>query len=285
MKTYFIAPTRDCPPSGPIALGNIIASPSSPEVALNPEPVTLSRPIYQSNQTNWTAEVGRYKRGKIGIWTKFLQALGIGIDLSVNYEIENTEAYSFDRVETRFFVPDQTYIEKSVMSPEVKKFLIKSKFRANLYMITGIKIAIGASIVTTKLRNRGINLQFGVDGLMMGVPIGIGPDIVVSAGHAQGVSFDHSSDFVFAFRLREISYTKKMGVKHRDYSKGALFNLDRAIDNDLEEPWMVDREKDEDDFEVIGMADEDVGADELDLEASGVVDDDDDEVCECVNPS
>ena len=288
MKTYFLAPTNDCPPSGPIALGNIIASPSTPEVALNPKPATLNRPIYESYKTNWTAEVGRYKQGKIGIWTKFLQALGIGIDLSVNYQSGNTESYSFDRIETRFFVPDQAYIETSVASPEVREFLIESKFRANLYMITGIKVAIGASIMTSKLRNRGVNLQFGVDGTVMGAPIGIGPDIEVSNGQTQGVSFDHSSDFVFAFRLREITYAKKMQVKHREYNKGALLGLDRGNGNASEEPRKEEEEEEEEeekDFVVIGMTDEDVGAEELNLESSAVVDDDDDEACECVDPS
>lgn len=34
-KVYFLAPTRNSPPDGPIALGNVIVDPRSPEIALN----------------------------------------------------------------------------------------------------------------------------------------------------------------------------------------------------------------------------------------------------------
>ncbi|KAL9136861.1 MAG: hypothetical protein Q9175_001934 [Cornicularia normoerica] len=277
VKTYFLAPTRDCPPSGPIALGNIIASPSLPEEALNLRPALPIRPIYESYQTNWTAEVGRRRHGKIGLWTKFLQVLGVGIDFSVNYDIGKTDIYDFDRVETRFFAPDKVYIEESMSSSEVREFIVRSKFRANVYMITGIKVAIGASVTSTKLRQRGIHVQLGVDGTAVGVPLGLGPDVEVSSGRTHGISFDGASDFVFAFRLREIIYSKRQGIVHREFSKGALFGLE----DDHRESAVERQEEVPVDFELLAPADEDVSAEDVDLEASAIVDDDG-EVCECL---
>lgn len=277
VKTYFLAPTRDCPPSGPIALGNIIASPSSPEEALNSRSALPTGPIYESYQTNWTAEVGRRRQGKIGLWTKFLQVLGVGIDFSVNYDIGKTDIYYFDRMETRFFMPDKAYIEESMSSPEVRDFIVRSKFRANVYMITGIKVAIGASVMSTKLRQRGIHVQLVVDGTAVGVPLSLGPDIEVSSGRTQGISFDDASDFIFAFRLREIIYSKRQGIVHREFGKGALFGLE----DDHRKPAVERKEDVSEDFELLGPADEDVTAEDLDLEASAVVDDDE-EACECL---
>ena len=280
VKTYFLAPTRDCPPSGPIALGNIIAAPSLPEEALNQRPALPIQSIYESYHTNWTAEVGRRRQGKIGLWTKFLQGLGVGIDLSVKYDIGKTDIYAFDRVETRFFRPDKIYIEESMCSPDVRHFIKKSKFRANVYMITGIKIAIGASVTSTKLKERGINVQLGVDGTAVGgVPLGLGPNVEVSSGRTQAVSFDGASDFVFAFRLREIIYSKKRGMTDREYSKGALFGLESGQGAAAFQPK---QDVSEEDLEVLGLADEDVNAEDVDLEASATVDDDDGEACECL---
>ena len=277
VRSYFLAPTRDCPPSGPIALGNIIASPSFPEEALNQQPAAPIREIYESYQTNWTAEIGRRKQGKIGLWTKFLQVLGVGIDFSVNYDVGKMDIYAFDRVETRFFTPDKVYIEDSMSSPEVREFIKRSKFRANVYMITGIKIAIGASVMSTKMRQRGINVQLGMDGTAIGAPLAIGPDVDVSSSRTQGVFFDGASDFVFAFRLREIFYSKKQGTIDRGFNKGALFSLEG-----VHHPPTIEPEQDvSEDFELLALADEDTNAEDVDMEASGVVDDDG-ETCECL---
>ena len=51
-----------------------------------------------------------------------------------------------------FFTPDKAYIEKGSSSPEVRDFIMRSKFRANVYVITGTKAAIGASDTSTKLK-------------------------------------------------------------------------------------------------------------------------------------
>ena len=208
---------------------------------------------------------------------KFLQVLGVGIDFSVNYDIGKTDIYAFDRVETRFFTPDKAYIEKSMSSPEVRDFIVKSKFRANVYMITGVKVAIGASVTSTKLKQRGIQMQLGVDGTAVGVPLGLGPDIEISSGQTQGTSFDGASDFVFAFRLREVIYSKRQGIVHREFSKGALFSLEDG----RRKPAVERNEEISEGFELLGLADEDVTAEDVDLKGSAIVDDDG-EACECL---
>lgn len=81
---------------------------------------------------------------------------------------------------------------------------MRSKFRANVYMITGTKVAIGASDTSTKLKWPGTHVQLGVDCTAVVVPLGLGPDVDVSSGRTQGVSFDSASEFVSAFRPRVI---------------------------------------------------------------------------------
>ena len=62
-KTYFLAPTLDCPPSGPIALGSIITSPANPEIPLNP-PLPIDHalmPISEKHEDNWKHEIQSIK--------------------------------------------------------------------------------------------------------------------------------------------------------------------------------------------------------------------------------
>ncbi|KAI4121883.1 MAG: hypothetical protein LQ338_006112 [Usnochroma carphineum] len=275
-KSYFLAPTRDCPPQGPIKLGNIITSPSKPEEPINPQPNTPTQPVYETYQTNWTAEVSRRKQGKVGLWTMFLQILGIGADADVDTEKERSDAYKFDRVETHFFMPDKEYVQECMATPEVRDFITRKRFRTNVYMITGIKIAIGASVVSHNMRRRGIHMQVGVDATSLGIPVSLGPVFESSSSSANDVGFEGASDFVFAFRLREIHYAKKKGVSHRAYNKGALFGLEGSQEND--EP--SEREAVEE-IELLGIADEDAGAEKFDLDAENVVDDEG-ETCQCV---
>ena len=81
---------------------------------------------------------------------------------------------------------------------------MKSKFRANVCMITGTRVAIGASDTSTKLKWPGRHWQLGVDGTAVPVPLGLGPDVDVSSGRTQEVSFDSASEFVSTFRPRVI---------------------------------------------------------------------------------
>ena len=42
-KTYFLCPTWDCPPDGPIFLGSIIDDPLEPETSLNEDETMYTR--------------------------------------------------------------------------------------------------------------------------------------------------------------------------------------------------------------------------------------------------
>lgn len=60
-------------------------------------------------------------------------------------------------------------------------------------------------------------------------------------------------------------------------AKGALLGLD----DDHRKPAAERKEEDREDFELLGLADEDVTAEDVDLEASAMVDDDQ-EACKCL---
>lgn len=284
-KTYFLAPTRDCPPSGPIAIGSIITSPLSPEMPLNP-PLPIDRnlmPMSKTHEANWKISLEKYKNGSVGVWSSFLQVLGAGADASFSWDISSTNAYQFERLETHTFWPTKAYVEDSVTAAPVQAFLARRRFHHNVYMITAIKVAFGARGAQVVLRKRGVHVHLGVDGTSSGIPISAGPQGDVGWAEKGDSSFERESGFVFAFRLREICYTTRRGVVEREFTKGALFSLEdgtecedgRTSDADVQEVMREER------FELLGLAEEDVGGEDVD-EDGQEVEDDDGEECECV---
>ena len=144
-KTYFLAPTLNCPPSGPIALGSIINSPANPEIPLDP-PLPIENtlmPISEKHKDNWKHEISKYQVGRVGLWLSFLQTIiGISADASIKYENGTTNAYQFRRLYKCTFWPTRAYVEESVMPPEVQAFLASRWFHHNVYMITEIGVAV-----------------------------------------------------------------------------------------------------------------------------------------------
>ncbi|KUJ11428.1 uncharacterized protein LY89DRAFT_570837, partial [Mollisia scopiformis] len=222
--TYFLAPTRDSPPSGPIFLGAIIKSPRSPELSLNSKTSLLLKPleIHETSTTDTTRQLYRDSKGKVGIWAEFLSGLPLGLDASVGTNWDNGDftQFKFRELITRSIFPSQGEIASIFTDPPIQTSIKDSRFRANLYMITGVKIARGADVVIGKMRERGGNLHFGADLTPVSVPIKVGPDLEGSRGHGQSAKEKHAGEFVFAYRLREIKYRKKAVEEQKEYTKG-----------------------------------------------------------------
>ena len=285
-KTYFLAPTRDSPPSGPIALGNIILSPKLAELPItNALPIDQSdMPISKHEETNWELTLERHKSGSIGLWGSFLQILGAGGDLNFVHELSDARIYHFDRLETQTFWPTDEYVKNSVIAKPVQDFLKRKRFYHNIYMITSIKIAYGATAARSLLQNRGICVQLGVDGTMAGIPIGGGPQGELSWGKSEGSSFQRDSGFVFAFRLREICYTTRRGLRQDEFVKGALFGLESETSNDDSASGQMHIDNQEiDEFELLGLTDEEVHAEDVDYDAKEI--EDEGEMCEYIDLS
>ncbi len=143
-------------------------------------------------------------------------------------------------------------------------------------MSTGVKIARGADVAISKIRAKGGNLYFGVDATAAGVPIKVGPDFSVSNAVSQGLTEHHNSDFVFAYRLRELVYKRKVFQEQKEYAKGDLMGVGEGKEREQEED---DGTKGE--IQLSGLNGEDLQAEEWELDAKPA-EDDDGEDCVCV---
>ncbi|KAL5319283.1 hypothetical protein ACEPPN_012333 [Leptodophora sp. 'Broadleaf-Isolate-01'] len=285
-KTYFLVPTRDTPPTGPIFLGSIIKSPRSPELSVNRKksPLLSALEVDVTRLFDSSRQLTRNGKGKTGVWVEFLGGMGIGADISGNWDNIEQSTYKFDELITKTISPSLAEISAIFNEQEVQQCLKDSRFRDNLYMITGIKIARGADVAVSKIRSRGGNLNFGIDTTPFGVPIKIGPDIEISKEVGQSFEEKHTEDFVFAYRLREIRYRRKVVEDQKEYRKGDLMGAGpRKQDGHIGEGEMRGEEgkslgEVDAEAELIGLGSGDVDGDSWDADTTSATDEDGEEV-------
>lgn len=230
IKTYFLPPTWDYPPSGPIKLGAIIITPSRANIPLNLSsiiPIPPASLIAATSKHNWEWHREKTREGKVGIWTRFLQVvLGIEADVGMNWNIVNDEVYKFERMESQSFTPEEAYVTEALKAPSIMRFLEKSSFKKPVYMVTGIRVAYGAKVKSVFKRGYGGQAKIGVDGTGSGVPVSIGPELEVQNSNKTGTEFDGGSDFVFAFQLTRISFKgKTRDLDVEAYNKGSMLGI------------------------------------------------------------
>ncbi|KAF1970552.1 hypothetical protein BU23DRAFT_432016, partial [Bimuria novae-zelandiae CBS 107.79] len=180
-KTYFLTPSFDYlpPPAGPIALGNILADPTTPDRPLNPKHTLASLPtdvVITTSTTSWRSK----HSVSVGLYAEFPELIvGAGADASVNWARGSRNQYSFKRLDTAYLVPSTIteYLNNALKIPNVKHYLDKGIMRKSLYVVTGLKIAIGGEADTTISREHGGALSLGLDGSAFAAPVQVGPEL------------------------------------------------------------------------------------------------------------
>lgn len=208
-----------------IVVGNIIASPKRPV-----PPLIAASSIQKSNSnvmvaesTKTNVEWAREKAlaGNFGIWTKFVES--IGLNSGAEYCIERKETFKFDNMETVESFPNDAFLETALRTLPMRSFWERHGPGKSLYVIVGTKTVSGVTI----RRSRGELLSgvgdVGLDLAATGVPVSVGPSVEISSSSRDTVSFEGSSDFVFAFRVRRIRLKASGIVLQDDYNRGALF--------------------------------------------------------------
>jgi hypothetical protein len=246
VKTYFLAPNFDLapPPFGPLFLGSVIADPKNPARSMTRDNrIAIPSPgesIHHSLKLNWSVTRAQLREGKIGIWASSLAAfLGTGADAEISISHDTDEIYRCERLETEYFQPDETYIYKALQVPRVKSYIEKSWLGKPVYMITGLKVARGATAESGEGRGSTSNVKIGVHGTPAVVSVSGGLKLNGKVERKERISWEGSSDFVFAYRVIRIKSKKKDGTfTDKDYNNGALYNAD---DDEAKEENSVER--------------------------------------------
>ncbi|SPO03361.1 uncharacterized protein DNG_06044 [Cephalotrichum gorgonifer] len=234
-KVYFLAPTRHSPPDGPIALGNVIEDPRSPEIALNSRLSKAVREmqmqVHETVELNQSRTLDNSLTVQPSVWAKFVNTGGfvdVGADVGAKYSRTESSTYTFGKIVTREISPDLAAVRALFAEPEVQEMIKDRRWSLVMFMITGVQIAYGAEVVLARARERGVHFQTGVDLTPAGVPVSVGAGLEVSRAPGQELTTSYETPFVFAYRLRQIVYRKKKVEKQRDYVKGDLHGVDQG---------------------------------------------------------
>ncbi|KAI0910217.1 hypothetical protein F4823DRAFT_638009 [Ustulina deusta] len=141
--------------TGPLCLGSIIRSTSTPQYPLNRGNLTtVADTIPPVVETDWKKTVSTKTGFGLGVYAQLLQlatgGLPLGPEVNVNHSNETVNTFAFDSVTTLAFEPTQEFVEEAIKAPAVQTWLREPKQRfapvATLFLVTGMKLVKGARI-------------------------------------------------------------------------------------------------------------------------------------------
>ncbi|KAJ5466015.1 hypothetical protein N7530_009802 [Penicillium desertorum] len=190
----------------------------------------------------------------------------------MRYASVRTSSYSFKKLHAVWFEPSGPLLEKSTQSERVLAYLKNKGFKEPVYMITGVKIAEGASAITTSTDGKSHRFSLGANMTSIGFPLSFGPMAKRENQKIQNEAFEDSSPFVFAFRLKEIRLKERgPDIIAQDKTEGALYEAGMKKNK-----ISVCSQRDEFSTEML---------EEFDLEAHQAIDEDDDGECFAITAS
>ncbi|KXH32903.1 hypothetical protein CSIM01_07530 [Colletotrichum simmondsii] len=223
VKTYILAPDYSTapPPKGPVQLGDVLTD-LSKLMATNrtsrvPIPATDFLPV--DYKYRFRATRSQLQGGDLGVWAQLASIFGVGVETGWTYEAHSNDVFKFAVVETHAFNLTLDYVRAVMDSESMRKHVkdVGGK-RGYVFIITGLKIGQGAQVETEYSVEKGMNLKLGF--AHPGVPLEGGPECGVRRRKVEGLSFEGSTDFVIAFRVRKIIY-KKGVLLDKAHNRGA----------------------------------------------------------------
>lgn len=280
-KNYFLVPHHDIPADDSLALGGIILDPLDPNQLLN-EGEVVDIPIlnkHSSHKYDWERAVEDARDGRMSVWTRFVNLLGLGGSFGANSDVKTFTQYKFRDLETIYFNPNPSYVEDAVKKPAVLACLKKCAYKLPLYMVTGLKIVRGPGAAMTQRKTQEYGGHAGI-----GISAPFGTPYVLDTGDVSGrqasrqeTTFGGSSDFVFAYRLSRISFTKgddqSPVAKQEKYTAGAMLGAKSERKADDGVSIFMER--------LIVEGEDAVRRDLRGMESVAAIDEDDEQLCEC----
>lgn len=208
VKTYILAPnwTTAPPPDGPIKLGHILDDLTEFVPINRTEIIDIPQgwlnPL--DTKTGFTTSRSKLISGELGFVAKVFGLVGVGAGTGIYYKKDKNDVLSCQKLITMTFDPTDDYIVESVELPEVQKFMRGCKFKSPVFMITGLKIGRGGALQSSRSTDRGIKMEGGI--APPGSPAQLEGKAGIESSAKEGESWNASSPFIIAFRVRKIWY-------------------------------------------------------------------------------
>ncbi|TLD11658.1 hypothetical protein E2P81_ATG10363 [Venturia nashicola] len=224
-------PSFDVLPDTDIQLGTIL-----PRTKSNPRRPDTKRPLNRSSRVDVPDELYRRRTDpSVVLDEERLRSGGGGIKLNLPIlpviggglggegSKESILHIVAKDVETQWFLPDSSYFAKAVQGIAVRKELLH--FSApSVFMVTGVKIAETALIVTGTKRSASSEIGPEVDLTAFGIPVEVAASINAKREKYRIIPIQKSR-FVLAFETRRVKI-KGEQVTEEDFNDFALLDDD-----------------------------------------------------------
>lgn len=201
------------PWKGSICLGHIISGPKGLDHVENGQdliPFGADMPVYRSQELIVDVE----SKEQVSFYTSVGAAGPTGafpVDLSVDSAAvfkKTVENHShFESLDTYFVQPTNKYVREMLETSSIKAYVEKLRKKHlgfdswKFYMISGMKIARGASQTSKETEEKGAN-----SGISVEVPDIVGGHLKIGGGKTTelGITYGKSTDFIWSLRLTKI---------------------------------------------------------------------------------
>lgn len=221
-ETWFVSYANYLPDTE-IRLGQIITNPRKPAEYLGAGPLDVREfPISTVDREEENVIFEKEIRGRKGLGFSITLLTLLPFEISGDMQGETSHKWEIKKVAERSFHPSRLYVQQSIYQSDVMEYLKDHKYKKSVYMIVGVRIGQEARVTHSKRSDIGGKASVTVPVAASGVPIDLGfrahgdkkKDVVESKAIP--------GSFVFAYRLREIRYSKKTKVANdRDFAKSA----------------------------------------------------------------
>ncbi|KAK7717166.1 hypothetical protein SLS63_010786 [Diaporthe eres] len=246
---YFQAPNFDINPDSQTAprLGGIFPNLTQLTAPLNQDDhLQIPENLLNNNAVaNFSDARTRNYQADIGVNSTAGQGITGSADLIYTFARDKKNIYHCETLETVEFEPDKAFVSDSITaSQRVQTFISNSLFgRKRVYMITGLKIASGFSISSSKASQHSPTLKIGLGFGTVGIPAEAGPELGLSVGSARTVEQGRAlNKIVFAYRIIRIK-DRWDGEPRFKYESGGKYAAEEDSDDsdeDGEGKWVLE---------------------------------------------
>ncbi|KAK1252147.1 hypothetical protein MKX08_003334 [Trichoderma sp. CBMAI-0020] len=190
------------------------------------QPILTQMPKSAANAYNNTQGFHRE------VWANILAPYGLGGEASISGKRSENDTYKFDSVDTQYFYPSPSYISQCMGLFDVKEYTEVTKYKKAVYLVTGLKVAKGASVRLAADNEIKGKLDVGLNDPTL-IPVQLGPRAEGSVENKLVDNFKESSDIVVGIQCLKIYYQSSFfgsGKQMKDavYADGATFLGDEA---------------------------------------------------------
>lgn len=243
--TFLLAPnftTRPFP-HGPLDLGTLVEDLKDfypiNQGADNRVPIPAGQ-RYADVKEDVHASAKLSRTGEASLLARVLDR-SIAGDVSLRGQKSDEDVYRIQRLETVYFYPPRSYVQKCLQLPDVRAYHEMSGFAAPVYLVTGLKLAWGTTVATERGRGYDATAQgsIAVPAGALAPSVALGASLGSLASKAQWAaasdvssSFGKPADFVLGIQVQKIYHKRKFLIEERVLTTERVQKGAVLVDND-----------------------------------------------------